>query len=59
LHGLALALLLTVGRAVVLARRGRIQAHRRMMLIAAGSLYLLGAAVVFIPGRVAYWLLFG
>jgi uncharacterized membrane protein len=59
LHLLALALLVTVARAVVLARRGRIEAHRRMMLVAAGSLYVAGAAAVFVLDRVAYRLLFG
>ena len=59
LHGLALMLLLTVGRAVMLARRGDIARHRRLMLIAAGSLYIAGGAALFIPGRVAHRLLFG
>jgi len=59
LHVLAIALLLTVARAVYQARHGRIASHRRLMLIAGGSLYVAGAAAILIPGRTAYRLLFG
>lgn len=59
LHVLAVALLLTVARAVHQARQGRIASHRRLMLIAAASLYVAGAAAILIPGRVAHRLLFG
>ncbi|TPG48399.1 DUF2306 domain-containing protein [Roseomonas nepalensis] len=59
LHVLAIALLLTVARAVHQARHGRIASHRRLMLIAGGSLYVAGAAAILIPGRLAHRLLFG
>ncbi|SHK09402.1 Uncharacterized membrane protein [Roseomonas rosea] len=59
LHLLALVLLVTLARAVVMVRQGRIAAHRRMMLIAAASLYVAGGAAIFMPGRVAHRLLFG
>lgn len=59
LHVLAIALLLTVARAVFQARHGRIASHRRLMLIAGGSLYVAGAAAMLIPGRLAHRLLFG
>ena len=59
LHVLAIALLATVVAAIWQARRGRIASHRRLMLIAAGSLYVAGAAAIHIPGRAAYRILFG
>ena len=59
LHALAVAMLLTVAGAVYRVRQGNIAGHRRLMLIAAGSLYAAGAAAILIPGRLAHRLLFG
>lgn len=59
LHALAVVLLVTLGLAVRAVRQGRIAAHRRMMLIAAASLYVAGAAAMLVPGRAAHRLLFG
>ena len=58
LHVLALVMLTTIALAIRAVRRGRVEAHRRMMLICAGSLIVAGIAAAAIPGRVLHGIVF-
>ncbi len=59
IHLLSAVVLVSVPRAVLLARAGKIRAHRRAMLSAAGGLVVAGLFAVFAPGRFLHGLLFG
>ncbi|WP_376089682.1 hypothetical protein ACE7GA_18425 [Roseomonas sp. CCTCC AB2023176] len=54
LHVLALIMMATLGWAVWRVRHGRVEAHRRSMLICAGSLVIAGVAAVAVPGRLLH-----
>ena len=58
LHGLAVVMMTTLIVAVWAVRRGKVETHRRSMLIAAGSLFIAGAAAAFVPGRLLYRVIF-
>lgn len=59
LHILSTATLLTVPYAIWLVRRGKVAAHRRIMLVNAGGLLLAGIFAALLPGRGLHGLLFG
>ncbi|MCW8086813.1 DUF2306 domain-containing protein [Sabulicella glaciei] len=58
-HLLSVTTLVNVPYAVWAARRGRIAAHRRALLINAGGLAAAGLAAVAVPGRYLHTLLPG
>lgn len=59
LHGLSVVVLVSVPYAVWQVRRGRVAAHKRIMLSVAGGLFVAGLFATFAPGRVLHGLLFG
>ena len=54
IHALSLLTLLNLPLAVLAARAGRVAAHRRAMLINAGSLVVAGLFAVAVPGRLLH-----
>jgi len=59
LHLLSIATVLTVPYAILMARRGHIPRHKRIMLINAGGLFVAGLAATLAPGRTLHTMLFG
>jgi uncharacterized membrane protein len=59
IHLLSVITLVNVPLAILAARSGRIVAHRRAMLINAGSLVIAGFFAVIVPGRLLHTTLFG
>ena len=59
IHILSVVTLVNIPLAVLAARAGRIEAHRKAMLINAGSLVVAGIFAVAVPGRVLHRWAFG